>query len=167
MERTVVDSPSFLPVPTPGQQLRSRHQLPTPTYDAQAGRQHAARWATTSVERTPQAGQPGVRPRCQLDLHQPRRPPDRRQRSAVTKRLSDAAVGGDKLHPCPLSLATVRGRGVQPPKRAISLRAASSLRPRAVAACSRGILSGFVGGPIRGPYGGHFELACCPQRCQR
>nr|WP_260616943.1 hypothetical protein [Streptomyces sp. WAC05458] len=53
------------------------------------------------MERTPQVGEPGVRPRCQFDLHQPRRPPDRRQRSAVTKRLSDAAVSGDAPRPCP------------------------------------------------------------------
>ncbi|MFI7182110.1 DUF6207 family protein [Streptomyces anthocyanicus] len=32
----------------------------------------AARWATTSVERTTRdAGQPGVRLRCYLDLRQP------------------------------------------------------------------------------------------------
>ncbi|MGW7280205.1 DUF6207 family protein [Streptomyces sp. NPDC054844] len=37
----------------------------------------AARWATTSVERTTwEAGQPGVRLRCYLDLRQPLNPPD-------------------------------------------------------------------------------------------
>ncbi|REH18409.1 hypothetical protein SAMN05428941_0104 [Streptomyces sp. 2114.2] len=36
----------------------------------------AARWATTSVERTTRdAGQPGVRLRCYLDLRQPVNPP--------------------------------------------------------------------------------------------
>ncbi|MGW8743642.1 DUF6207 family protein [Streptomyces sp. NPDC055794] len=35
-----------------------------------------ARWATTSVERTTrEAGQPGVRLRCYLDLRQPIGPP--------------------------------------------------------------------------------------------
>ncbi|MFD5805905.1 DUF6207 family protein [Streptomyces sp. NPDC127020] len=38
----------------------------------------AARWATTSVERTTrEAGQAGVRLRCYLDLRQPIGPPDR------------------------------------------------------------------------------------------
>ncbi|MGR6541199.1 DUF6207 family protein [Streptomyces rochei] len=37
----------------------------------------AARWATTSVERTTrEAGQPGVRLRCYLDLRQPITAPD-------------------------------------------------------------------------------------------
>ncbi|MFE6530999.1 DUF6207 family protein [Streptomyces rochei] len=37
----------------------------------------AARWATTSVERTTrEAGQPGVRLRCYLDLRQPITTPD-------------------------------------------------------------------------------------------
>jgi hypothetical protein len=37
----------------------------------------AARWATTSVERTTrEAGQPGVRLRCYLDLRQPLSPPE-------------------------------------------------------------------------------------------
>ncbi|MCW8122469.1 DUF6207 family protein [Streptomyces violaceoruber] len=36
----------------------------------------AARWATTSVERTTRdTGQPGVRLRCYLDLRQPVNPP--------------------------------------------------------------------------------------------
>ncbi|MGQ4423213.1 DUF6207 family protein [Streptomyces violaceoruber] len=40
----------------------------------------AARWATTSVERTTRdAGQPGVRLRCYLDLRQPVNPPGQGQ----------------------------------------------------------------------------------------
>ncbi|GAA2610310.1 hypothetical protein GCM10010424_73520 [Streptomyces lienomycini] len=31
----------------------------------------------------------------------------------------------------------------------------------------RRVLAGFVGGSVRGSCGGHFELACCPQGCQR
>ncbi|MEW2266097.1 DUF6207 family protein [Streptomyces sp. NPDC047853] len=75
MERTVVDPPSFLPVPAPGQQLRSSHQLPTSADDAQAGR--IARRSPPDGPPPPwnaphgTADQPGVRLRCYLDLRQP------------------------------------------------------------------------------------------------